>query len=242
MNEPRRLRDEAESPVELLLLEAGVAYRSSADARAKTLAALGLVGSAAVSAGAISAASSSLVTKVGIGWSKLLLISSIGAGLVAPVGYLTWNRLHSGREETAKVVAAPPSTPPAAVVAHPPPVVEAPPTGVSFDELPAPVVKPEAVKPEAKASSPAGDLAAELAALDVARAELAAGDANGALAKLDDYSRLYPRGRLVLEAEVLRIDALAKSGQRDIAKKRAEAFLRRHPNSVLASRVRAFLD
>ncbi|HSU40730.1 MAG TPA: hypothetical protein VLJ38_14220 [Polyangiaceae bacterium] len=237
MNEPRRLRDEAESPVELLLLEAGVAYRSSADARAKTLAALGLVGSAAVSAGAISAASSSLVTKVGVGWSKLLLISSLGAGVVAPVGYLTWNRLHSGREESAKVVAAPPTTPPAAVVARTPPAVEAPPTGVSFDELPAPVVKPEA-----KPSSPAGDLAAELGALDVARSELAAGDANGALAKLDDYSRLYPRGRLVLEAEVLRIDALAKSGQTDVAKKRAEAFLRRHPNSVLASRVRAFLD
>jgi len=239
MNEPRRLRDEAESPVELLLLEAGVAYRSSADARAKTLAALGLVGSAAVSAGAISAASSSLVTKIGIGWSKLLLISSLGAGVVAPVGYLTWNRLHSGREESAKVVVAPPPARPAAAaaVAQTPPVVETPPRGVSFDELPAP-----AAKPEAKSSSPAGDLAAELGALDAARSELAAGNANGALTKLDDYARAYPRGRLVLEAEVLRIDALAKSGHTDVAKKRAEAFLRRHPNSVLASRVRGYLD
>jgi hypothetical protein len=234
MSEPRRLRDEAESTVELLLLEAGVAYRSSADARAKTLAALGLVGSAAVSAGALSAASSSLVTKVGIGWSKLLLISSIGAGVVAPVGYLTWNRLHSGREESAKVVVAPPTTAPA--LAKAPPVVEAPTPSVSFDELPAPAAKPEA-KP-----APAGDLAAELSALDVARSKLAAGDASGALAKLDDYSRSFPRGRLVLEAEVLRIDALAKSGQTDVAKKRAETFLRRHPNSVLASRVRGFLD
>lgn len=239
MNEPRRLRDEAESPVELLLLEAGVAYRSSADARAKTLAALGLVGSAAVSAGAISAASSSLATKVGVGWSKVLLISSLGAGIAAPVGYLTWNRLHSGREESAKVVAAPPAAPPAAAaaVAQTPPVAEASPSGVSFDELPAP-----AAKPEAKPSSPAGDLAAELGALDAARSELAAGNANGALGKLDDYARAYPRGRLVLEAEVLRIDALAKSGQKDVAKKRAEAFLRRHPNSVLASRVRGYLD
>jgi len=237
MNEPRRLRDEAESPVELLLLEAGVAYQSSAEARAKTLAALGLVGSAAVSAGAISAASSSLVTKAGIGWSKLVLISSLGAGIAAPVGYLTWNRLHSGREEAAKVVAAPPPRAAAAAVTHTAPVVETPPRGVSFDELPVP-----AVKPDAKPSSPAGDLAAELGALDAARSELAAGNANGALAKLDDYARAYPRGRLVLEAEVLRIDALAKSGQRDVAKKRAEAFLRRHPNSVLASRVRGYLD
>ena len=234
MNEPRRLRDEAESPVELLLLEAGLAYRSSADARAKTLAALGLVGSVAVSASAVSVSGSSLLTKVGVGWSKLLLISSLGAGVVIPVGYLTWNRLHTGREESAKVVTAPPVTAPAVVKS--PPVVEAPPTGVSFAELPAPAAKPEA-KPV-----PAGDLAAELGALDAARSTLAAGDANGALTKLDDYSRTYPRGRLVLEAEVLRIDALAKSGQADVAKKRAEAFLRRHPNSVLASRVRGYLN
>jgi hypothetical protein len=165
------------------------------------------------------------------------LISSLGAGIAAPVGYLTWNRLHSGREEAAKVVAAPPPVAPAAAVTRTPPVVETEPKGLSFDELPAP-----AVKPEAKPSTPAGDLAAELGALDAARSELAAGNANGALGKLDDYARLYPRGRLVLEAEVLRIDALAKSGQTDVAKKRAEAFLRRHPNSVLASRVRGYLD
>jgi outer membrane protein assembly factor BamD (BamD/ComL family) len=84
-------------------------------------------------------------------------------------------------------------------------------------------------------------LAAELGALDAARSTLASGDASGALAKLDDYSRAFPHGRLVLEAEVLRIDALAHAGQADQAKKRAESFLRRHPNSVLASRVRGYL-
>lgn len=76
----------------------------------------------------------------------------------------------------------------------------------------------------------------------MARARLASGDPNGALAKLDDYARAYPRGRLVLEAEVVRIDALSRAGQRNQAKKRAEAFLRRHPNSVLAARVRGFLE
>jgi hypothetical protein len=45
-----------------------------------------------------------------------------------------------------------------------------------------------------------------------------------------------------LEAEVLRIDALAKAGDRQAAKKRAEAFLKRHPKSLLASRVRGYLD
>jgi hypothetical protein len=64
----------------------------------------------------------------------------------------------------------------------------------------------------------------------------------GALAKLDDYARVYPRGRLVLEAEVLRMEALTRAGHPAQAKKRAQAFLHRHPNSVLASRVRGYLE
>jgi outer membrane protein assembly factor BamD (BamD/ComL family) len=93
---------------------------------------------------------------------------------------------------------------------------------------------------EVKAGSSA-DLSAELGAIDKARSALAGGDASGALSQLDAYSRTYPRGRLALEAEVLRIDALARSGQRDAARKRAELFVRRHPNSVLKARVQAYL-
>jgi hypothetical protein len=52
---------------------------------------------------------------------------------------------------------------------------------------------------------------------------------------------VYPRGRLSLEAEVLRIDALERSGQSESARRRAELFLRHHPKSVLAPRVRRFL-
>jgi hypothetical protein len=233
MDEPRRLRDDAESTVELLLLEAGASYKGSADARAKTLAALGLAGTAAVSAGAVSM-SSSLLGKAGAGWAKVLLLSGLGAGVIAPVGYATWNRLHSQPVETAKIVMAAPKTPVSTPVAPP---------------SPAPVPEPEAaeapavVAPKSDAKTPSGnDLAAEVAALDAARAELTSGNPPGALAKLEDYSRAYPHGRLVLEAEVMRIDALAKSGQTALAKKRAEAFLRRHPNSVLASRVRGFLN
>ena len=84
-------------------------------------------------------------------------------------------------------------------------------------------------------------LAAELAALDAARTSLSRSDPSAALLALDGYGRNFPHGRLRLEAEVLRIAALAKSGQSDAARKRAEAFLRRHPDSVLASRVRGYV-
>ena len=79
-------------------------------------------------------------------------------------------------------------------------------------------------------------------ALDAARSKLASGDAAGALTALDAYARNFPHGKLGLEAEVVRIDALAKSGQTVAARKRAEAFMKRHPDSVLASRVRAYAE
>jgi len=82
-------------------------------------------------------------------------------------------------------------------------------------------------------------LAAELSALDAARSSLSAGEPKAALKSLDAYARNFPRGKLSIEAEVLRIDALAKSGQTAAARSRAEAFIKRHPDSVLASRVRS---
>ena len=82
-------------------------------------------------------------------------------------------------------------------------------------------------------------LTEELGALDHARLALVNGDGRRTLDELDAYDRRFPSGRLQIEAEVLRIDALAKLGRKDAARQRAEAFLRRHPNSVLATRVRA---
>jgi outer membrane protein assembly factor BamD (BamD/ComL family) len=85
-------------------------------------------------------------------------------------------------------------------------------------------------------------LTRELAALDGARLALSDGDARGAMAQLEAYQRNFPRGRLALEAEVLRIDALAKIGRATEARQHAQTFVRLHPNSVLATRVRAHLD
>jgi hypothetical protein len=229
MNDPRRLRDEADSTVELLLLEAGASYRSSGNARAKTLAALGLAGSAAVSAGALSVATSSLLSKAG--WAKLLFVAGVGA-TVAPVGYVAWRHAHP-----RAVIVTMPAVAPRPVAR--PVVAELEPVQSAENSAPAPT--PPAPKAEVRATS-ASALAAELGALDAARTRLSSGDATGALARLDDYARAYPRGRLVLEAEVLRIDALSKAGQKTQASRRAEAFLRKHPNSVLATRVRGYVD
>ncbi|HET9933306.1 MAG TPA: hypothetical protein VFQ35_21525, partial [Polyangiaceae bacterium] len=107
--------------------------------------------------------------------------------------------------------------------------------------LESPKVAPSARSSRSESSSKADSVAAELGVIDSVRAALSRGDTSGALSRLDGYAKTYPRGRLALEAEVLRIDALARSGQAAAASKRAEAFLRRFPNSVLASRVRGYL-
>lgn len=231
MSELGRLRDEAESPLELMLLEAGSSYKCSPEARAKTLAALGVAGSAAVSAGIVS---SSFASK--LGWGKLLLISGLGAGIVAPLGVVGWNRFHSHATPIAKVAAPAIAVAPPAPAAEPPPVVA---TAEGPAEATAPAAKPEVSEVRV---APPSDLAAEVGVLDAARSRLDGGDARGALAKLDEYSHAYPHGHLVLEAEVLRIGALAKAGRKGAAQKHAAAFLRHHPNSVLASRVRGYLE
>jgi hypothetical protein len=239
MNEPRRLREECESSLERALLDAGVSYRTSKGTRERTLVALGLAGSAALSAAAIGTASSTAFAKAG--WVKVLtLVSTVGAVTAVPVGYYAWQKAHEAPK--VAVVASKPSAPVQgplvpAIRREEPALVAAAPAEVPSPALP--TGTPNVRAPKASVSS--ADLTAELGAIEKARSALAGGDASGALAQLDTYSRSYPRGRLALEAEVLRIDALARSGQRDAAKKRAELFVRRYPNSVLKARVRGYL-
>ena len=241
MSEPRRLREVSGSAVEHALLSAGASYRSSPDTHTKTLSALGLASSAALSVGVAGATTTSLVSK--LGWTKLISMLSLGVAVIVPAGYL------AVRHSSSTVQTAAPATAPAEVLARGEPA-----TGSSSRETPRVEVPEQAANPpdsakatpvarvaKPEASSKADSVAVELGVIDGVRAALARGDASGALSRLDGYAKAYPRGRLALEAEVLRIDALARSGQGAAASKRAEAFLRRFPNSVLASRVRGYI-
>jgi hypothetical protein len=195
---------------------------------AKTLAAVGLAGTAVVS----EAAGASLWN---LGWSKWLSsLSIVGATAAIPAAY------YALRDEPAAVVQpSPPPQRPAPLAnarLSVAPVVEAPPAA----DTAAPAVAAPAAA-ESRAATRRPTLAEEVDALDRARAALSRGDSRAALQALDAYGRAYPRGRLALEAEVLRIDALDKSGQSAGARRRAERFLRQNPQSVLAARVRRIL-
>jgi outer membrane protein assembly factor BamD (BamD/ComL family) len=84
-------------------------------------------------------------------------------------------------------------------------------------------------------------LSDEVVALDAARQALAAGDAAGALRAVDDHDRRFPGGALSPEATVVRIEALAARGDRAAAARLATEFLRSHPASPHAKRLRSLL-
>lgn len=233
MNEPTRLCEEPESELEHSLLRAGRSYAASPATRAKALSALGLAGVTATSTAAASTLTKAALVKV-----------AVAVVLVGGAVFPAWRYL----EQRAVSRAAPPSEVARAVLPAPAPRAAESAAAVVAASPPAPLAAsgslnsptpPVGVRTEPKASS--RPLSAELRALDAARASLQRGDSGVALAALDAYNHDFPHGKLGLEAEVLRIDALSKGGQSAAARQRADAFLRRHPDSVLASRVRGLV-
>jgi hypothetical protein len=228
--------------LERALLEAGRSYRSSRRARTRTMMALGLAGSTVGLAGAAGASWLIRVVPAAVaraisaaGGTKLVVAVSIAAAGI-PIGYHAWHRFAAP--------AAPLATP--APAAAPPPAAPAPlatPPAAPVIALAAAATSGVAEAPRAALGRGAREasLKVELTRLDEARGALAGGDARRALALLDAYTRAYPHGSLELEAEILRMDALAQDGHRDGARRRAQVFLRRHPKSVLAARARGFL-
>ena len=111
---------------------------------------------------------------------------------------------------------------------------------------PPPAIEPpDATPPAARASNAVGrdvDLAAERALLEVARTALARGDTASAMAALNAHAKRFPRGRLLEERESLAVQALAAAGKRDEARRRADQFRKRSPDSMLLPAVEEALD
>lgn len=83
------------------------------------------------------------------------------------------------------------------------------------------------------------DLAKERSLIDMARSALARGSSGAAISALRDHERAFPGGRLSEEREALWVQVLASSGERAQAVRRAGAFHRQFPNSMLAPAVEA---
>ncbi|MBX3212210.1 MAG: hypothetical protein KF850_09270 [Labilithrix sp.] len=156
--------------------------------------------------------------------------------------------------EMVATIAAPasPQPPHAAAPGEPPPAEEA--TDVAAPNRPAPAprgARPAQPAPDAPAElgarapttrsgAPArveSTLGRELARVTAARSALAGGHAARALGELDAYDAEFPAGAFSVEVAVLRIEALARSGRSDEARRLGDGFLAQHPRGLFARRV-----
>ncbi len=246
MTEPKRLLEASPNELTRAVLRAGKSYQASSNARRTTLAALGVAGSSALFAKSAAASTT----------FKQWIVGGLLGGAVIGAGAVGVTLLEEPSADVAPAAGAPglsnpaaPAAPPLAASppSEPPPALQQPaapeplPPALEPSNAPAPAAAPPSRSPPAAAEPNSNNsLAAELEALDSARRALSAGNGGQALQLLDAHGRRFPRGRLRLEAEVLRIEALMQTGQRAAASARAKAFVKRYPNSVFVSRVQRF--
>lgn len=81
----------------------------------------------------------------------------------------------------------------------------------------------------------------ELAALDSARAALAARNPEAALAELERYEKNYPSLSFGQRAQLLRMEALSAAGRPQAARELASTYITTYPDSPHAAQLRAFV-
>ena len=236
----RLLLDAGAGSLERTLLDAWNEDRPTPEARAKTLAALGLA--SGVTAGA--AATASVAPKAMVAGSAALLkwigLAVFLLGIAAVV--VAKSRSESDAKIPAPIVPVVTAATPRHVDVVPTP---APSSTAVLDVDSLPSAAPSSVTPPRSRRAPQvadPDLSPQIALLDRARAALASGD--GAHAKLlaSRYESEFPNGAFSQEAEVLRIEAMLAEGDRDSATQAGTRFLQAHPSSPHAPHVRELLS
>jgi hypothetical protein len=240
MKDPRPLLIETDSDEVRALLRSAEFDEppNGAMRRALTRAGVGMAIAAATTS--TTAATAAKLTPVIVGkW--LAVATVVGATAVAAV--------HVARPWTSSMLASQPPAKAALVTPEPQtaPVVEAveaiEPASTLGDLPVAPVAAPVATPSRVRKASPSAntDITGEISEITSVRGLLDKGDARGALTALDRYQQDYPHGALGPEANVLRIEALQLAGERSRAKTLGESFLKAHPKSPHAQRVRSLL-
>lgn len=175
-------------------------------------------------------------------------------GTVAAVGAAAVVAMSALRGAPPAEPPRPPVTATGPTAAAPSPVPVAPPEpetpSTRLEDLPnaptTPMPSGRLRAPAMQASSaiapaPVPSTEREVELLDAVKSKLGAGAADGAARALDAYDAEFPQGVLRPEATVLRIRTLLLRGDREGARKLADAFLATHPSSVHAKRVRSLL-
>jgi len=205
------------------------------------------------------AASRSLAWRSGIGVRVAIGLAVVGVAIVGIATIRGADPSRDVRSASARNPAQPATAAPVVVE----PVVQAVSVRDLLDAPPAsaPSSEPVATRsrearprgPEVRTTAAARDQAAgpssargtfreELALVSAARASLEAGDGAACLRTLDGYDARFPSGIFLHEVVVLRIEALAASGEGARARTLADQFLATNAKSPYADRVRSSLE
>lgn len=247
-----RLDEPPRGAQERALVVAGSALAGATAASAANAA--GVVAGTAAS-GAASGSSASGVVPAVMTWKIVGIVGAVGAVAIgAAVRLPATLASHAATEPAAASAPSPPlvTPPPAPVASYVTRVTaheEAPPPNDSIALVPSgqPLPLPTTVRlsspspsPSPPAASADSALASELGLLDEARAAMAASDPKRAGSVLDAYAARFPRGTLVLEAAMLRIEAMNAEGNREGARALATRLLVEHPTSPYTDRLRSW--
>jgi hypothetical protein len=255
MSEFRRLKLDADDPLQRELLESWKRDAPSPAARERAWVAIssgvsaGLVGTAAAAA-----PKAATWTAVGLKWIAIGTVTS--AIVVAAVG------VHRASKPAdplmSPFMSTDTATGPSAAPEPPRPIAPLPPEATSAPPSEPTVVTPtgQLVSPSARAPAPRRAptssststtevddalVREQLAMIDGARGALKRGDAGSALRTLDAYDRRFPDGALAQEATVVRVQALLAAKDRAGAEAVERRLLTAHPVSPYSTRIRAMM-
>lgn len=251
----QRLLHESDSELEQQLLRAGREVELSSAAQARLLSVLGI--GAGVTVASKAAASTGILSKLLGTKGGLVAASAVSVGVIGAGVYFAQSEFSGQRPPPAELEA---------------PQVQLGARAPAADDVPAPSAEdvsgmqggvereaadeaqgsPGATEPPSRAASrraarapaPAtGDgLGEELALVEAASRASKSGNPRLALQRLGEYRSKFPRGKLALEAQVLRVEAMSQAGQREQAAQLAKGILKRYPNSPVVARIRRYAD
>lgn len=231
MSDPKPWSDDAAAgELERELLAAGQSVKLPESERRALWASIALSVPAALTASSAAAATAQVAR------SGLTAYLTKGAIFLAAVGGLTFG--------AAKLLSrAEPSVAerPLSVVTAAPHQATVAPTLSAVVDVAAPSSEPASAPPASEArprTAPASQLREESQAVLEARAALRGGNAAQCLRVLEQARERFPRGALGQEREALAIEALAQAGQNHAARRRADAFLQKYPQSPYSADVR----
>lgn len=240
MTDPHRLLSNGATDFERLLLGSAARERPTDFQRRRMRRAIGLsqVGLMLLSAKALAGAA-----------SQTVVVAVIAASLAG--GSSTPKSMRTTTGESSVTSSAPstldPNQVPQVLLPPAPPVTSEMSAGARTDpsersvETDAPIAKPMNGARAASGTRKLPDLREEIALMDQARSALRNGAPSRAIVVLEQYRGRFPHGSFGQEATVLRIEALAASGNQAKAVSEANGFLSRNPNSPHTERLRRII-